>query len=77
MGPYSLIRQVSISQNIVDKCELSSVVTAKEEKLLVHLKGGFGQMGVRESYLGKMKTERRFEFPGGGMCVHGRGVGVE
>lgn len=71
---------MSISQNIVDKCELSSAVTAKEEKLLVHLKGGFGQMGVRESYLaylGKMKTELRFEFTGGGMCVHGMGVGVE
>lgn len=76
MEPYSLIRQIHGNQNIVDKCEISSVVTAKEEELVVRLKGGFRWVGVREVYLDKMKTERRFELTGGGMCVCGMGVGM-
>lgn len=66
---------MSIDQNIMNKCEISSVVRAKEEKLLGH-PGGFTWVGAREVYLDKMKTELRFELTRGGMGVYGMGFGV-
>lgn len=75
MEPSSLIGQKSINQNIMNKCKISSVVRAKEEKLLGHL-GGFMWAGAREVYSDKMKTELRFELTRGGTCVCGMGFGV-
>lgn len=70
MEPSSLIGQKSINQNIMNKRKISSVVRAKEEKLLGHL-GGFRWSGAREVYSDKMKTELRFEWTRGGTCVCG------